>query len=260
MAYNPGFKSLERTYFQGEYVYEYGGWVPIYPVFQTTMNPTPTPTPTPSSTRPTPTPTRTPTATPTTTLTTTPTQTQTRTPTATPTIPFICSTELEIINSTYSLIPNGTYQRVLSTTGGTSFVGGYAVPDNITGENPFVVGPDSVGNTWAVFTLYTGSTEYTIVRLDNPTGTTTETWICVETLGSYVDNTGIGGASSLFSSTDSGGILDGGVYYIPPGTYNLGGASLNLNYVSPCPSVTPTPTVTNTPTPTKTLTPTPSAT
>lgn len=181
----------------------------------------------------------------------------TPTPTPTPTIPFICSTELEITNSTYSVIPNGTYQRVLSTTGGTSFVGGYAVPDNITGENPFVIGPDSVGNTWAVFTLYTGSTEYTIVRLDNPTGTTTERWICVETLGSYVDNTGIEQAASLFSLTDSGGILDGGVYYIPPGTYNLVGASLNLNYVSPCPSVTPTPTVTNTSTPTPT--PTPSA-
>jgi hypothetical protein len=54
MAYNPAYKSLVSTYFQGEYVYNYGGDVPKYPVIQTSPNPTlmPTPTPTPTPTDP----------------------------------------------------------------------------------------------------------------------------------------------------------------------------------------------------------------
>lgn len=67
-------KSLEKTYFQGQYVFNYGGLVPNIP-----------PTPTPSaSAPPTPTPTPTPSITPTTTLTATPTQTPSNTPSITP--------------------------------------------------------------------------------------------------------------------------------------------------------------------------------
>ena len=67
-------KSLEKTYFQGQYVFNYGGLVPNIP-----------PTPTPSaSQQPTPTPTPTPSITPTTTLTATPTTTPSNTPSITP--------------------------------------------------------------------------------------------------------------------------------------------------------------------------------
>jgi hypothetical protein len=55
MVYNPAFKSLEETYFQGEYVGNYGGFVPAivlvpptpYPSPSMTSTPTPTPSPTP---------------------------------------------------------------------------------------------------------------------------------------------------------------------------------------------------------------------
>lgn len=84
MSYNPKQKALEKTYFQGEYVYNYGSYVPAI-----VLEPDPTPTPTPSNT-PTKTPTPTPsgtrtTPTPTPTNTKTPTQTPTKTPTNTPT-------------------------------------------------------------------------------------------------------------------------------------------------------------------------------
>jgi hypothetical protein len=124
MAYNPGFKSLERTYFQGEYVYEYGGWVPIYPVFQTTMNSTPTPTPTP---------TRTPTA------------THTPTPSITPN--FVCPERVEISN--HSIFPelDGFYDRVYSYPQG-SYNYGYI---DLVGLNyVFSAGP-YLGNNYPVF-------------------------------------------------------------------------------------------------------------
>jgi hypothetical protein len=81
MSDNPFFKSLEEKYFQGEYVYEYGGFVPQR-LFIPAPPPSPSPTPslTPSNT-PTPSITATPTITPTTTITPTITATPTLTPT-----------------------------------------------------------------------------------------------------------------------------------------------------------------------------------
>jgi len=78
------YKSLDETYFQGEYVYNFGGEIPAG-LF---IPPTPTPTPTPSNTptlTPTPTLTATLTATPTLTATLTATPTLSNTPTLTPT-------------------------------------------------------------------------------------------------------------------------------------------------------------------------------
>ena len=79
-------KSLQRTLFQGQYVFNYGGLVPEFLGGATppTPSPTPTNTPTPSPTSAgvSPTPTTTPTITPT--NTTTPTLTPTKTPTPTP--------------------------------------------------------------------------------------------------------------------------------------------------------------------------------
>ena len=90
MENNQYFKSLEETYFQGEYVYNYGSWVPKYPVLTRTLKPTPTPTPTPGYIPPptpslTSSPTSTPTPTNTGTPTNTPTPSQTLQPTTTPT-------------------------------------------------------------------------------------------------------------------------------------------------------------------------------
>jgi hypothetical protein len=76
MVYNPTYRSLEETYFQGEFVYNYGGFVPKYPVVSSTLPVTPQPTPTPS-----PSQTMTPTITPTNTCTPTYTPTHTITPT-----------------------------------------------------------------------------------------------------------------------------------------------------------------------------------
>jgi len=78
-------KALNRTYFQGQYVFNYGGQVPD--IFGGAPSPSPTPTPTQTKT-PTPTPSTTPASvspTPTTTPTTTPTITPTKTLTPTPT-------------------------------------------------------------------------------------------------------------------------------------------------------------------------------
>jgi hypothetical protein len=83
MSYNPKQQALDRTYFQGEYVYNYGGYVPEI-VFQTPIPVSPTPTPTQTRT-PTPTPTITSTSTPTPTITSSPTFTPTNTSTPTPT-------------------------------------------------------------------------------------------------------------------------------------------------------------------------------
>lgn len=79
-------KALQETYFQGEYVYNYGGLVPN--IFGGAPSPSPTPTPTQTTTPTiTPTPTTTPTNTPSISPTTTPTITPTitTTPTITPT-------------------------------------------------------------------------------------------------------------------------------------------------------------------------------
>lgn len=222
--------------------------------------PTTTPTQTPSQT---PTQTSTPGVTPTNTPTntSTPTNTITPTPTFTPTasaplpncawnltslrwdndtnewddctisppIPYICDSELEITGSSNPNIPDGIYQRVLTTTGGTAFTGGWAY-DTIGTNYPFVIGPDSQGNTWAVYTNYNGSIEHTIVRFDNPTGSTTESWICVETDGSYVDNNSTWLGTSLMG-TAGGWIEESGIRYISGGTYS----NFTLTYSNPCP-------------------------
>jgi hypothetical protein len=101
MSDNPFFKTLEERYFQGEYVYNYGGFAPqllfipppppspspspsITPTNTPTPSITPTNTPTPSIT-PTITPSITPSITPTITLTPSPTITLTSTSSPTPT-------------------------------------------------------------------------------------------------------------------------------------------------------------------------------
>lgn len=190
------------------------------------LNP-PSPTPSPTNTN-TPTPSLTPTQTP------------------SPSGVYICETELVVSNSTQpSFLPNGTYHRVLSTTGGTSFQGGYATDPPGT-NYPFTIGADSLGNTWAVYTQYSGSVEFTIVRFDNPTGSTTESWIVVKTDGSYVDNNNIWLGTRIITTT--GGVIKDGINYIPPSSY----ADADITYSSPCPSLTPTPTQTMTPTPSPT--------
>jgi hypothetical protein len=87
MVDNPAFKGLEEQYFQGEKIYNYGGFIPEI-IIQAPPSPSPSPTPsiTPTNT-PTITPTNTPTITPTITPTntTTPTNTMTPTNTSTPT-------------------------------------------------------------------------------------------------------------------------------------------------------------------------------
>lgn len=73
MVDNPAYLGLEEQYFQGEKIYNYGGFIPQILV---QAPPSPSPSPTPSIT-----PTITPTNTPTLTPTITPTNTQTNTPT-----------------------------------------------------------------------------------------------------------------------------------------------------------------------------------
>lgn len=116
MSYNPNQKRLDRTYFQGEYVYNYGGYIPGIILPQPTPQPSPTPTNTPS---PSPTPSITPTITSSPTPTFTPTPTQTPTPSPSPVPSFDPDAKLYLEEV---ILQGGTLNATLSAATDTLFV------------------------------------------------------------------------------------------------------------------------------------------
>ena len=147
MSYNPKQKSLDRRYFQGEYVYNYGGYVPPI-IGGTPPSPSPTPSITPTQTKtPTPTPTKTGTPTPTPTKTATPTPTPSSTPPIVPTTNMIFHYDFSDSNNV-----------VLRSSGGVDYVervydlspNGYDIDQPDTSKQPIFT-TDTFGNLCAVF-------------------------------------------------------------------------------------------------------------
>ena len=209
----------------------------------------------------TPTPTVTPTTTQTQTPTSTITPTKTSTPTVTPTTNPVCPQELNFSDNPLSpQIPSTLYTRQTTYTGGT-FNGGWI---NTTPATPvFVPGADPNGNTYAIYTVQSGSTYWQFI------------WYSVNApgFGSYVVVSSTGGTLADGGVEGGGGLilLDtpvsiGGVYFPEPGTNNLGVITYPILCPTPTPtaSITPsntaTPTLTPSITPTNTLTPTNTAT
>jgi hypothetical protein len=216
MAYNPAYKSLVSTYFQGEYVYNYGGDVPKYPVIQTSQNPTPTPTPTPSATIQ-------------------PSLTPTQTPSITPSP--ICNNQFIVSSSTSSVFDNGTYSRryVIS---GDSIDYGYAV--RITATSGYIVkglAPD--GEKYTLWQFPNGDINSVIMAFDP--SNVRQGWMAQEQTPNLLQSgTTWIGASIIISSNR---VFSDGYYYPPSGAVS-GGV---ITYPSSCP--TPTPTNSSTPTP-----------
>ena len=122
MIENPAYKGLQEQYFQGEKIYNYGGFIPEILLQGSPPSPSPTPSITPSATL-TPTPTITSTITPTPTIT----QTATNTPTFTPTNTMTPSStppskSLTYITSTSNNSSLATYSFPSTNIGGPGLI------------------------------------------------------------------------------------------------------------------------------------------
>lgn len=206
----------------------------------------PTPSPTPSLTAsPTPTPSITPSHTPTGTPNTTP----TTTPTPTATTP-ICWDSFTISGSSISELSNGTYQEMITYSGG-SLDGGW-VSGATNSTSIFISGTAPDGNDYKVFGSYDGTYYYTYswayLAVNN------ESWSVVKSTGNYWI---LGGTAvdRVNMSNSTGSTTPNGVYYYPIAQTYGGFPTYTLTRGNVCP--TPTPTQTNTSTPTSTPTGTP---
>ena len=171
-------KSLERTLFQGQYVFNYGGLVPN--IFGAAPSPSPTPTPTQTPTQTT-TPTITPTPSTTPTITPTPTTTPTTTPTITPT-----NTTTPTITPTKTLTPTPSSTPITFTTEYTAILTrasglGYAAPSYSQQvlQNQLVVDLKAAGYWTKLGNMYIfkvdltagGSSAFTLINWITPANT-----------------------------------------------------------------------------------------
>jgi len=230
---NPLQRSLDETYFQGGYVYNFGGWIPEEPFI------TPSPTPTTSAIPPLP-PTPNPSVSPTSTPTITPTRTST--PTPTPTLDFdyylvenCCSPfdiqtiklpQGTIVEQDYGIFVAGPPDKVYL------FINNSSAPETMANDGLILSDPCSV-----VFPCATPT--------PTPTRTTTPT------------PTSTPGASPTPTSTPTPSISVSATS-TPTPTPTISVSPTRTPTQTP--SNTPTRTPTLTPTPTRTLTPTPTIT
>jgi hypothetical protein len=232
MSDNPFFKTLEERYFQGEYVYNYGGFAP-----QLLFIP-PTPSPSPSLT---PTNTITPTITPTNTI----------TPSITPTqSPFaVCPEEFTIVSTTNPNWNTGQYNRKYDYSGGT-FEYGY-----VSSTSPqYNVGIAPDGNYYPVFKSVSGFDF--LARSFGTSGVTPNVDFGFAQIASTGDgwNAPVSGATIINRNFFNYITISGARFPATGLQTGLGIFNYYLTYPAVCPTSTPTNTPTSTITPT--ITPT----